>query len=344
MRFAMSHSFNLALITSLSTAILAACGGGGDSNNNAAPPSAATDPDLPTGPMGKATALTPGYLRTGTYAVSNCTLLDSSAGTSNSVNIKLNLRATGQIDVLDANANDQILISYVPQPVDTSGNASRSDQRYIELNLNGNAPSWNFQYGNGHIDTPSQSVVNDMDIEASPTSVAIRWGLDNTNNFTKDLTCSDNNNEVVSIPLALSDTVLRAKLASIGALGVNGQGLSISPPLTLMGITYSAGTLSANGDMSTTESGQAPFSWGIWGDSALANRPNQANLIESWYADTINGNGSGGKKLGMPQIALTVQHPTGTATNSRPYRMTFFINGYSHGLADVPTMGDTGPR
>ena len=54
---------------------------------------------------------------------------------------------------------------------------------------------------------------------ASPTSVAIRWGLDNTNNFTKDLTCSDNNNEVGSIPLALGDTVLSAKLASIGALG-----------------------------------------------------------------------------------------------------------------------------
>lgn len=336
MHFAVPRCLNLALITSLSATLLSACGGGGDA---ASPAAAATEAELPTGPLGKAAALTSGYLRAGTYSVANCTLQDTSAGTSNSVNIKLRLLANGQIDVLDGNANEQVLTSYVPQPVDTTGNATRSDQRYIELDFDANSPLWNFQYGNGHIDTVSQSVVNDMYIEALPTSVAVRWDLDSNNNFTKSLNCSNGNSEVVTIPLALSDTVLRAKLASVGALGANGQGVSFNQTQTVMAITYDAGSLSSGGDLSTTESGQSPFSWGIWGDSAVANRPSKARLIESWYADTVNGNGAGGKKPGMPEVKLTIQHPTGTATGGQPYQMMFAVKGYSHGLADVPTMG-----
>ena len=304
-----------ALLTSGIGLLLTACGGGGDSGTN-------DNSAVPTGRLGQVTALSTGYLQSGTYTPTDC--VDSS---NQSVSRKLRLNSNGSIDWLDGNST--VLATYTPNNSTTS-TQRESRQLQFAADTSLSYSHWFLRY-KIYDSSGSQT----LDFQLAQNYLRMQYG-------SADDSCgaSGASAAIVSIPITLDSANLKARLKSVAATSGTTTGWNSSNVLTDTGQTYARFILDASGQINSTY-GSTSAAWGDWGDR-LASSTTRGYIYESWWAQ----NSSGASSPTQPTIYLQFGHPTltfsGTTTAEN---MSFQIESYS-GTTPVVTMGATssGPR
>ena len=312
----LNQSHKLVLTASVGL-LLTACGGGGDSG------SASDTVTVPTGRLGQVTALTPGYLQSGTYNVSNC--VDSA---SQPLSRKLRLNSNGSIQWLDGNSS--VLATYTP---DNSTTSTQRERRELQYNADASSTNshWALRYR-----VYDSSGNQTIDFQLMQNHLVMQYGSASD-------TCGTfgSSAAVVSIPLALNSSTLTARLKSVAATSGTTTGWDVTNVLDGTGnFTYSRFILDANGQINSVY-GTGSAGWGAWGDR-LVSSTTQGYVYEGWEAGSASGLGS----PTQPQVYIQFGHPTltfsGTTTAEN---MVIGIRSYNSG-SPVITLGEnsSGPR
>jgi len=315
MRF-LNQPHKLTLTASLGL-LLTACGGGGDGGHTN------DDSTIPTGRLGQVTALTPGYLQSGTYSVSDC--VDN---TSQTVSRKLRLNNNGSIQWLDG--NNSVLATYTP---DNSTTSTQRETRELQFRADASQTysHWFMRY---RVYDSSGNQTTDFRLMQNYLVMQYGSASETCGSYTSSAA-------VVSIPLALNSATLKARLKSLAATSGTSTGWDVTNVLDGTGnFTYSRFTLDANGQINTTY-GSTGAGWGDWGDR-LVSSTTQGYVYEGWSAGSASGIGS----PSQPEVYIQFGHPTLTFSGTTtPENMVFTVASYNNGNP-VITVGETssGPR
>lgn len=302
-----------AVLTALST--LAACGGGGGD----APPTTLDAPTVvatPTDALGQVTGLHTGYFATGTYTVSHCT-----NNTGAAVSRQLRLLDNGGVEWLDGNGN--VLTRYTPTS-STQANPMQVESRQIRYTDGytsvSNVSNWDLRYQVYQNDSNHARL---QSIEASRTSVLVSYTL---NGSAQSDGCSTANSDtVVTVPLALTQTLWNQRLGSMAAVS-GSNGFSTTQRATNTGSVYNSLAVSTSGTITGMRlgNGGTPVAddWSNYIDMLLGNGSTAGSITEYW--DNTYSNPQ------RPEINLVFRHTNYTTPSGTPVDLEFIVTPTSY--------------